>query len=372
MSASEVAQYSCPGCSADMVFEPHRGLLTCAYCGRTQALPQANTQLRQQTLHEHDFHAFANANQTRIVTLSTTAQEVKCPGCHANITFEPPDVADRCPFCGTSIVAQAQAADPTIAPAGLIPFQVGRKVALQVLRQWLTFRWDWRDWQAVFLPSQLQQLAQREELSGVYLPFWTYDCHTISHYRGERGTHYYVTRTNSKGEKERVRKTRWRSVSGHITVAFDDVLVAATETTNRKQLSRLWPKVAATDLQPYSPQYLAGFKAQRYQIPLKQGFELAKEQMAPQIHSQIEQDIGGDEQRVHSVETHYSQETFKHILLPVWLLSYRYQSKIFQVMINAQTGKVLGDRPLSTWKVALGVAIALLVGCTIIFAVMQN
>ncbi|MEL7503742.1 MAG: primosomal protein N' (replication factor Y) - superfamily II helicase [Cyanobacteria bacterium J06554_6] len=368
MPSPTVAQYPCPSCGADMAFSPSKGLLACDYCGHTQQLPEANTQLREQTLQEHDFHAFANANQTQIATLSSTAQEVQCPGCRANITFQPPDVADQCPFCGTNIVAQAHAADPTIAPAGLIPFKVGRKQAMTALREWLSFRWDLSDWKAVFLPGQLKQLAQQQGLSGVYLPFWTFDAHTVSDYRGERGTHYYVTRKGSDGKTERVRKTRWRSASGQVNLNFDDVLVAASESIDRQRLCKLWPKVSAADLEPYAQQYLAGFKAQRYQILLKPGFELAKQQMEPDIRSKIRRDIGGDDQRVHQVSTSYSQETFKHILLPVWLMSYRYQGKAFQVMVNAQTGKVLGDRPLSAWKVAVAVAIATVIGVAIIYA----
>ena len=148
-----------------MTFEPRKGLLTCGYCGHTEAKPEADTQLREQVLQEHDFHAFANADQTQIAALTSTAQEVDCPGCKANITFQPPDVADRCPFCVTCIVAQAHAADPMIAPAGLIPFKVGRKQATKSLREWLAFRWDFGDLKAMFLPGQLKQLAQQQGLS---------------------------------------------------------------------------------------------------------------------------------------------------------------------------------------------------------------
>lgn len=359
MSSSTVSQYPCSSCGADMTFEPSKGLLVCGYCGHTEAAPQANPQLREQTLQEHDFHAFVNADKTQIAALTSTAQAVDCPGCRANITFQPPDVADRCPFCGTSIVAQAQAADPMIAPAGVVPFKVGRKQATKSLREWLAFRWDFGDLKAMFLPGQLKQLAQQQGLSGVYLPFWTFDAHTASDYRGERGEHYYVTRKDSDGNEVREQKTRWRPASGQVTLNFDDVLVPASDNINRKRLERLWPKVLAADLEPYDQQYLAGFKAQRYQVSLKDGFELAKQQMEPEICRKVKRDIGGDEQRVHQVSTAYRNETFKHILLPVWLLSYRYQGKVFQVMVNAQTGKVMGERPVSAWKVAVGVAAAM-------------
>jgi hypothetical protein len=105
-------------------------------------------------------------------------------------------------------------------------------------------------------------------------------------------------------------------------------------------------------LVPYEPAYLSGFKAQRYQVDLGTGFERAKEIMSGVIHSDVCSDIGGDEQRVHSIQTAYSDETFKHILLPVWIAAYRFEGKIFQVLINARTGEVQGERPYSIWKIA--------------------
>ena len=142
---------------------------------------------------------------------------------------------------------------------------------------------------------------------------------------------------------------------------FDDVLVPATRAIDSKKLQRLWPSLPVAQLKPYSAEYLAGFQAQRYEILVKEGYEQAKGMMATIIRSDIRNDIGGDQQRIRSVSTTYSQETFKHILLPVWMASYRYGGKSYQVMINAQTGTVMGDRPVSAWKVALAVAIATII-----------
>ena len=91
--------------------------------------------------------------------------------------------------------------------------------------------------------------------------------------------------------------------------------------------------------------------------------------MEPDIRSKINRDIGGDDQRIHRVSTRYSNETFKHILLPVWMLSYRYQGKVFQVMVNAQTGKVLGERPVDAMKVAIGVVAAVATAAVLFFMV---
>ncbi len=349
-----------------MAFDPNLGQLQCPYCGRAEAMPEVTATTLRETLQEHDLAAFIDTNRTQIAHLSSTAQEVTCPGCRATIAFEPPDVAGKCPFCATSIVTQeSRPSDPTLAPSGLVPFTVGRKTALKNLKDWLAFRWDWKDLKAIFLPGKLKQLAQHQALAGVYLPFWTYDAQTHSQYQGQRGTHYYVTQRTKEGTK-RVRKTRWRRVSGQVSRMFDDVLVPATQAIESQKLQKLWPSLPLSQLKPYSTEYLAGFQAQRYEIPVKEGFEQAKMMMSGPIANDIRHDIGGDEQRIHSVSTDYSQETFKHILLPVWMVTYRYGGKPYQVMINAQTGTVIGERPVATWKVVLASAIASLILLAII------
>jgi hypothetical protein len=103
---------------------------------------------------------------------------------------------------------------------------------------------------------------------------------------------------------------------------------------------------------PYEPAYIAGFKAQRYQVELPDGFEEAKSVMAGVIDGDVRADIGGDEQRVDAVETVYSNAFFRHVLLPVWIGAYRFRGKPYQVVVNARTGEVQGERPYSAWKIA--------------------
>ena len=107
---------------------------------------------------------------------------------------------------------------------------------------------------------------------------------------------------------------------------------------------------------------MAGLKAQRYQIELADGFEKAKAIMSERIGEDVRRDIGGDEQRIESVQTEYSNIRFRHLLLPVWIGAYKFQTKVYQVLVNARTGEVQGERPYSAIKIALlSVAILLLV-----------
>jgi predicted RNA-binding Zn-ribbon protein involved in translation (DUF1610 family) len=358
-------QFPCPSCGAKLEFNPKVGKLKCPYCAWEDAIPQTAGEVQ-----ERSYEQYLKVSPSQTALLSTKALEVDCTGCRAKINFEPPETAGKCPFCGTGIVAQAHKPNPAIAPESLLPCTVSHKEAGMKVRKWLESRW--------FAPNALKQLAQQEGLQGIYLPFWTYDAHTTSHYTGERGEHYYTTETytttDSDGrevtETREVQHTRWYSASGTVSRFFDDVLIPATQQIPPEQLDKLAPW-NLSKLVPYDSAYLAGFKAQRYQLALEPGFGQAQGKMAPTIRTDVERDIGGDEQRVDLVSTAYSAVTFKHILLPVWLSAYRYNNKQYQVMVNAQTGQVLGDRPYSVVKITMAVLAGLVVVGGIIFLVMN-
>jgi len=353
---SSKSQLSCPGCGAMLEFNPKRGQMECPYCGRQEAIARNKTSL----LAEHSFEAHLNEKHTQLAALSKQAVEVQCPGCRAQFTFEPPTVAGKCPFCNTNIVAQPSMASPVVNPGGIVPFKIGQRQAREKVGEWLRQRW--------FAPRELRRLSQYAGLQGIYLPFWTYDCRTHSEYRGQRGDRYLRTETYTTTDDEgrtvtetrEVVDTRWTNVSGSLEQTFDDVLISAAESINQDHLQAVegWD---LSELVPYNPSYLSGFKVQRYQIHLKNGFEQAKKKMEPEICKAVERQIGGDEQRVRSISTTYSSITFKYILLPVWAGAYEFKGRRYSIVVNGQSGKVCGDRPYSSLQVVLVILIAFLV-----------
>ena len=199
-----------------------------------------------------------------------------------------------------------------------------------------------------------------------------YDTNTTTDYTGQRGEHYWVTETyyerdqqgNQVQRTRQVRHTRWYSASGTVTASFDDVLIPATTSLPSERLAALEPW-DLPELRSYDPAFLSGFKAQRYQVDLEQGFERMKNFIAPAIEDAVRNDIGGDEQRIDSLSTTYSEITFKHLLLPVYAGAYRYNSKLFQILVNGRTGEIQGERPYSFWKIAL-LVVSILIGVLIV------
>ena len=364
-ATEKIHRYPCPACGADLLYEPKDGFLSCPYCGHKEAIPTSGEQVE-----ERSFEQYLQIRPEQLDQLAANALEVQCQSCGATVTFMPPEVARQCDFCGVQIVAQAKSADPILAPEGILPFSITQQQANAGLHQWLQSRW--------FAPNALKHFAQPDAIRGVYLPFWTYDTNTTSYYTGQRGEHYYVTETyhetDSQGRQvartRQVRHTRWHSASGTVSRWFDDVLVPATVSLAQNRLEALEPW-DLVELRPYDPAFLSGFKAQRYQVDLAQGFERVKQIAAEVIESDVRSDIGGDEQRIDDITTHYSGITFKHLLLPVYAGAYRFNQKIYQIVVNGRTGEIQGDRPYSFWKIALFV-MALLFIVLIILLVMKS
>lgn len=302
-----------------------------------------------------------NAN-SHTATIAGRSSEVQCKACAAVVLLEDKVVTDKCPYCANDLENKPVSAESMILPEGILPFKIDLKRAKGSFKQWIEARW--------FAPSDLKRMADLGQLNGIYVPFWTYDSMTYTHYRGERGDDYQeietyvdqetytetdgqgntVTRTRPVTKTRTVTKTRWYSVSGNVDHFFDDVLICASHSLPEGLMNDLAP----WDLQnyePFRPEFLAGFQTERYTVGLKEGFSQAQGIMDGTIRSLCCQDIGGDHQRLHSVQTQHTAITFKHVLQPVWLAPYRYHDKLFRIAINARTGEVVGTRPYSYWKI---------------------
>jgi hypothetical protein len=236
----------------------------------------------------------------------------------------------------------------------LLPFHVTSDQAHRIFRAWIGKRW--------FAPSDLKRYARSGgRVNGVYLPYWTYDSRTVSHYEGSRGEHYYVTQTytttvNGKTvtRTRQVQRTRWYPAAGTVHNTFDDLLVVASRSLPPADVEHLTPW-DLDNLVEFREDFLAGFRAEKYQVDLRAGFDVARQMMEGPIHQTIRGDIGGDVQQISRVDTSYHDVTFKHLLLPVWLSAYTYRDKVYRLLINARTGELRGQRPYSVWKIVLAV-----------------
>lgn len=348
--------YPCQNCGSTMAWDPAAGVMACDHCGNRQAVAPVGAAVRE--------HAFAELASLPAKPVAKFGTAFVCPNCSART--ESDLLSLNCQFCGTPLVADPAAVE-RVAPEAVVPFGVSKQQAGAALKKWTSSRW--------FAPGSLKKVSGAETFTGSYLPFWTYDSNTVSDYTGERGEHYWVTETYTttvNGQQvtqtRQVQHTRWHPAQGSVSRFFDDVLVPGTTKVETKLIDKLepWELQTAT---PFQENYLAGFQTVRYDIEPEQGLQTAKAQMAPVIENDCREDIGGDEQRVHTVDTAYHDLAYKLMFLPVWFLSYRHAGKLFQVMVNAHTGEVVGHRPYSAIKITLTVlaALILIAGILLVF-----
>ena len=360
---SEEHRFPCNTCGADLRFAPGQGQLVCDHCGNEEDIEGDG--FSQSATGELDFQAALAAElpESEIAEMRV----LSCPNCGAQIEFEDASHATECPFCATPIVTDT-GTHRHIKPRGLLPFGLTESEARDAMSKWLGSLW--------FAPNGLQDYArQGRKLNGIYVPYWTFDADTKSSYRGERGTVYHETRTvmrDGKSVQKRVQKVRWRPKSGRVARWFDDVLVLASRSLPKKFTDALQPWDLAA-LEPYCPEYLAGFRAEGYTVEIDNGYKEARAHMDRVIQRDVKFDIGGDRQRIHDVTTVVTDVTFKHILLPVWLAAYKYRGRGFRFVVNGRTGRVQGERPWSAVKIAFAVlCIAIIAAAIGYFAAQQQ
>lgn len=348
----EEHRFPCEACGADMRFEPGADRMVCDHCGNVAEIEGLGPS--HWGIAEQDYRA---ALRRPDGLEQEVTRVLSCPNCAAQIEFSPEVHAAECPYCATPVVTDT-GAHRHIKPQAIAPFVLSEDAARRAMTAWLGRLW--------FAPNGLAAYARKgRRMSGVYAPFWTYDAATRSRYSGERGTVYYTTRTvmrDGKPTTVRVQKVRWRRVSGAVARAFDDLLVLAARSLP-KGLTDALPPWRLSDLVPYTPELIAGFRAEGYTVALEDGMDEARAEMDRMIARDVRFDIGGDRQRIHGIETQISDVTFKHILLPIWVAAYKYNGKSYRFVVNGQTGKVAGERPYSIWKIAGAVVLgALLAG----------
>ncbi|WP_022706601.1 hypothetical protein [Paracoccus zeaxanthinifaciens] len=375
-------RFPCSRCGASLRFRPGQREMVCDWCGHVQPIGPGDARApgRQPDAGPADpalqWDAAHKAPELAEIPLERglhldrdggdivhEVRTLSCPNCGARVDLDDTHHASACPFCATPVVTDT-GATRRIKPQAVLPFRLTEAEARKAMSDWLGGLW--------FAPSGLVAYARKDKhLTGVYSPFWTFDADSRSRYSGQRGDVYYethwVTETvNGKSRRvaRRVAKVRWRPARGRVARSFNDVLVPASTSLPQRFTGAMAPW-DLSHLAVYRPDFLAGFEAEGYTVALADGHGAARAQMARVIEGDVRRDIGGDRQRIDSIASEFDAETFKHILLPIWTAAYRYNGRSFRFVVNGQSGRVMGERPWSAWKIA-GAAVAALVALAII------
>lgn len=351
----------CNGCGALLLFVPGSGNLKCDHCGVSNPIATDQT---AKIIKSFDYELFVDRiDQNK---KSEDLKVVNCSSCGSQTVLNAFTTSDRCSFCTAPLVLSTENGQQYVPPHYVLPFEIGKEQASYFFQNWLNKLW--------WTPSDLikQVNSSTSSIQGVYLPHWSFDTTTTSAYTGSRGDYYYttenytVTTENGKTENRtrQVRHTRWTDVTGEVSNIFNDLIVPASKSIPHKTLKELSPWNFDL-LVKFDERYMSGFRSETYQVTPEQGFSLASDQTKDRIRFTIQSKIGGDEQQISAFYTDFHKKAIKYIMLPVWVSAYVYNKKVYQFTVNASTGEVIGERPLSWTKIILFVFMVLILLCLV-------
>jgi predicted RNA-binding Zn-ribbon protein involved in translation (DUF1610 family) len=289
---------------------------------------------------------------------SPLSKHFQCRNCGAEVATEPNYRSYVCPFCDSTYVIELPP-DQTgrQLPEFVIGFAMTPEQAQEHFKRWL------RD-NSWFRPGDLATASILDKMKGVYLPFWSFAMLAESQWRGQIGEYWYrtetYTTTDSKGrivtKTRQVQETEWWPLAGKHHRYYSGYLVSGSKGLPQDQALRIQP-FNLPALRRYEPYFLAGWLAEDYSIVRDDALRLCQEEFLRQEQRNVAAFLPGDTHQGLAVETQFSHVSSDLCLLPVYILSYRYRDRLYRFLLNGQTGKMAGDKPISKQRIALAVGI---------------
>jgi predicted RNA-binding Zn-ribbon protein involved in translation (DUF1610 family) len=328
-----VVDFSCPQCGGETAYSVAEGGLTCTYCGYHEA-PQTEAVGRDAESFEFTVETVERAVQG----WGEARKELLCQSCGGQISLPAGALTAACPFCGSNKVIHHTAAQDALRPRFLVPFQIDETRCQQIGREWLG--------SSFLVPKDLRRLAAVSTFTPIYLPFWTFAATTDAAWRAQVGhTRTYRSRGKTK------RRTEWRWENGRVRHTYDDLLTRGTNHVSLHLLEQI-NDFNLDALTPYDAQYLAGIQAQAYEVSMEEAWANARQLMREDTREKCRAQTSTNKVRNFSMQLDFQDESWRYILLPVYINTYYFENKPFQLLVNGQTGAIAGQRPADWRKIA--------------------
>lgn len=348
--ATAQKKFDCPACGAEAQWNPGKQALVCPYCGTVSPATLETAPGGEEIIHEHDLAEALRSVPEEKRGWDAEKTSVRCQSCQAISVFDPGRVGQKCDFCGSPALVPYEEIKAAFRPESLLQMKLSEPQVRDSIREWYRTRW--------FAPNKLKTKALTDTVKGLYIPYWTFDAQVHADWIAESGYYYYETETytdsNGNRQTRQVQKVRWVPSSGSLDHFFDDELVPATRGVQPEMLRQVEP-YPTKQLVPYQAGFLTGWVVERYQLDLLSAARNSRGQMDGKLRSMCASQVPGDTHRNLQVQPDYSNQTFKHILVPLWLLTYAYGRNTYQVLVNGYTGAIAGKYPKSWIKIALAI-----------------
>jgi len=298
--------------------------------------------------------------EAQVRDASPLSKILQCKTCGAEVATDPNQRSYVCPFCDSTYVVEVPADQSgRQRPEFAIGFAITPEQAQEKFGEWLKEN-SW------YRPGDLAVASIADKMKGVYLPFWSFSMLAQSHWQAQIGEHWYrtehYTTTDAKGNVQhhtrQVQETEWWPLSGRHHRYYSGFLVSGSRGLPQDQSLRIQP-FNLPALKRYEPYFLAGWLAEEYSVARDEALKLCREEFYRQEKANIAAFLPGDTHSGLALETEFSQENSDLCLLPIYILSYRYQDKVYRFLLNGQTGKYAGDKPVSGTRIGIAVGVVL-------------
>ncbi|MEM1182264.1 MAG: hypothetical protein AAGM22_28200 [Acidobacteriota bacterium] len=329
-------QSECTGCGARLRYSPEHSALECDRCGIRRAIEDP----AGGEVGVFDFEkALADPERLRPAReIFPDGQETRCERCGARTVLA--GQSGSCPYCGAPVLLEAES-DDLLSPDSMSPFAIDRAQAKSAAASWARGLW--------FAPRSFHRKIREGDLEGVYLPYWCFNWHSRTYYGGQSGD-----KSPWDGE------IRWTPTGGSVDFNFEDILIIATSSVPASLVSKCGPW-SYHRLRPFDASYLLGFSAERYDRHLEKAFRSVRLAQTERIRLAVRADIFGERAKIEWMDIVNDSIEFRLCLLPFWIGSFSVRGRVHRVLVHGETGRVAGERPLSSRKlgaVALGLAAA--------------
>ncbi len=337
----DITDKKCPNCAATVEYDPATLSMSCPFCGYSRKLPSPE---ETKEVEELDFES---AKLRQSLDWGTSKKSIVCKMCGGEAVYDEAMTAGNCPFCGSTSVMPVDKDENIMAPGGVVPFEVNSQKAEELFNRWLKGK--------LFAPNAAKKSCKAENFSGLYLPYWTYDSQTASSYVAKLGY-------EKKDSEGKVVSVDWRTYRGVYEEFIDDEVVYASKKTKNPYINAV-SSFDFAKLRSYSPEFIAGFAAERYTVGLDEGWETAKKSISAKLRAhlttQLRQRYRPDRFGSLNMSTAFDKITFKYILAPIWIANFKFNNKTYSFAVNGQTGKISGSAPVSPLKVFIAIAIVI-------------
>jgi predicted RNA-binding Zn-ribbon protein involved in translation (DUF1610 family) len=334
----DVLEYKCPSCGAPITFDSSTQEMHCDSCGNSFAVEtvrEYNENLLTEDREDHyawEDYNYESFNEGDLSHL----HEYSCPSCGGVIVTEENTVASACPYCGNPAIILNNVKG-LLKPDCIIPFKKDKKDAVKAFENFTSGK--------AFLPTLFKKENRLEAITGIYVPFWLFDCDTDGtvRYRGTR------VRTWSD-QNYRYTKTDHYSIHRKGQMSFEKIPVDSSKKMDDAYMEAIEP-FDYSSIVEFDTAYLSGYFADKY--------DSDAEEMKPRANARIKRSLEGQLQRTvsgyASVTEESSNVSIRHgrviyAVLPVWMCNTKYKDKIYNFSMNGQTGKFVGELPLDWGK----------------------